>query len=150
MYTYMMCVWGSVCVMICVCGMFVCVICMCMCVWCVNMGTCMICIHTGDAGLIPGSGRSPGGRHGNPLQYSCLENPMDRGACRTTVHRVAKSMHTCKRDYTVFVWLISLSIMPQIFFTLLQIAGFPSFLQLNNMPLCICTTSWPVQPLLDS
>ena len=32
-----------------------------------------------DAGLIPGSGRSPGGGHGNPLQYSCLENPMDRG-----------------------------------------------------------------------
>ena len=34
-----------------------------------------------DVGSIPGSGRSPGGRHGNPLQYSCLENPMDRGAC---------------------------------------------------------------------
>ena len=41
--------------------------------------------------LIPGWGRSPGGRHGNPLQYSCLENPMDRGAWRATVHRVAKS-----------------------------------------------------------
>ena len=35
-----------------------------------------------DAGLIPGLGRSPGGGHGNPLQYSCLENPMDRGAGR--------------------------------------------------------------------
>ena len=35
-----------------------------------------------DVGSIPGSGRSPGGRHGNPLQYSCLENPMDRGAWR--------------------------------------------------------------------
>ena len=35
---------------------------------------------TGDAGLIPGSGRSPGGGHGNPLQYSCLKNPMDQGA----------------------------------------------------------------------
>ena len=44
-----------------------------------------------DAGLIPGSGRSPGGRHGNPLQYSCLENPMDRGAWQATVHSVAKS-----------------------------------------------------------
>ena len=44
-----------------------------------------------DAGLIPRSGRSPGGGHGNPLQYSCLENPMDRGAWRATVHRVAKS-----------------------------------------------------------
>ena len=39
-----------------------------------------------DAGSIPGSGRSPGGGHGNPLQGSCLENPMDRGACRATVH----------------------------------------------------------------
>ena len=44
-----------------------------------------------DVGLIPGSGRSPGEGHGKPLQYSCLENPMDRGACWTTVHRVAKS-----------------------------------------------------------
>ena len=44
-----------------------------------------------DAGLIPGSGRSPGGGHGNPLQYSCLENPMDRGVWRATVHRVPKS-----------------------------------------------------------
>ena len=43
------------------------------------------------SGLIPGSGRSPGGGHGNPLQYSCLENPMDRGACWATVHGVAKS-----------------------------------------------------------
>ena len=38
-----------------------------------------------DVGLIPGSGRSPGGGPGNPLQYSCLENPMDRGASRATV-----------------------------------------------------------------
>ena len=37
-----------------------------------------------------GSGRSPGGEHGNPLQHSCLENPMDRGAWQATVHRVAK------------------------------------------------------------
>ena len=44
-----------------------------------------------DAASIPGWGRSPGGRHGNPLQYSCLENPMDRGACWATVHGVAKS-----------------------------------------------------------
>ena len=45
----------------------------------------------GDVGSIPGSGRSPGGGHGNLLQYSCLENPMDRGAWWATVHRVAKS-----------------------------------------------------------
>ena len=44
-----------------------------------------------DAGWIPGSGRSPGGGHGNPLQYSILENPMDRGARQATIHRVAKS-----------------------------------------------------------
>ena len=44
-----------------------------------------------DEGSIPGMGRSPGGGHGNPLQYSCLENPMDRGAWRAIVHRVAES-----------------------------------------------------------
>ena len=44
-----------------------------------------------DVGLIPGSGRCPGGGNGNPLQYSCLENPMDRGAWRATVHGAAKS-----------------------------------------------------------
>ena len=46
---------------------------------------------TGDMGSIPGSGRSPEGGHVNPLQYSCLENPMGRGAWCATVHRVAKS-----------------------------------------------------------
>jgi len=44
-----------------------------------------------DVGSIPGSGRSPGGGHGTPLQSSCLENPMDRGAWQATVHRFAKS-----------------------------------------------------------
>ena len=44
-----------------------------------------------DLGLIPAWGRSPGGGHGNPLQDSCLENPMDRGAWWAMVHRVAKS-----------------------------------------------------------
>ena len=44
-----------------------------------------------DMGLTPGSGGSHGGRHGNPVQYSCLENPMDRGAWGATVHRVAES-----------------------------------------------------------
>ena len=45
----------------------------------------------GDVGSIPVSGRCPGGGNGNPLQCSCLGNPMDRGACRATVHGVAKS-----------------------------------------------------------
>ena len=55
-----------------------------------------------DVGLIPGSGRSLGGGHGNPLHYSCLENSMDRGAWRATVHGVTEwtqlkwlSMHAC-------------------------------------------------------
>ena len=45
----------------------------------------------GGLGLIPGSGRSPGGEYGNPLQYSCLENPMGRGTWQATVHGVTKS-----------------------------------------------------------
>ena len=44
-----------------------------------------------DTGSIPGLGRSPGERHGNPLQYSCLENPMDTGAWQAIVHRVSHS-----------------------------------------------------------
>ena len=56
-----------------------------------NMG------DTGEAGLIPELGRSPGGEHGNPLQYSCLENTMDRGAWWTIVHRVAKSWTRLKQ-----------------------------------------------------
>ena len=47
--------------------------------------------NVGDLGSIPGSGRSPGEGNGNPLQYSCLENPMDRRAWWATVHGVAKS-----------------------------------------------------------
>ena len=47
----------------------------------------------GDLGLIPGFGRSPGEGHGSPLQYSCLENPMDRGPWCATVHGVAKVGH---------------------------------------------------------
>ena len=65
-----------------------------------------------DTGSIPGSGRSPGGRHGNPLQYSYLENPMDRGAWRATVQRIMQSwtrlkqlsMHAC----TPAPWWISI------------------------------------------
>ena len=45
-----------------------------------------------DMGSVPGLGRCPGGGHGNPLQYSCLENPMDKGGWQATVHGVAKSL----------------------------------------------------------
>ena len=48
---------------------------------------------TGDVGSIPGSRRSPGKGNCNPLQYSCLGNPMDRGAWQATVHRVARVRH---------------------------------------------------------
>ena len=51
-----------------------------------------------DMSSIPGWGRSPGGGHGNPLQYSCLENPVDKGAQQTTVHGVAES------DMTEATW----------------------------------------------
>ena len=47
--------------------------------------------NAGDLGLIPGWGRFPGEGNDNPLQYSCLENSMDRGACRATIHGVTKS-----------------------------------------------------------
>ena len=59
--------------------------------------------NAGDASSIPGSGRSPGEGNGNPLQYSCLENSMDRAAWRATVHRVTKSdmtEHTHIHPYT--------------------------------------------------
>ena len=56
-----------------------------------------------DIGSIPGSGRSPGGGHGNPLQYSCLENCMDRGARWATVHGVAKSW-TRLKQLSMLAW----------------------------------------------
>ena len=55
--------------------------------------------NAGDLGSIPGSGRSPGEGNGNPLQYSCLENPMDGGAWWATVHGVTKSQ-TRLSDFT--------------------------------------------------
>jgi len=67
-----------------------------------------------DVSLIPGSGRSPGEGHGNPLQYSCLENPLDRGAWQATVHRVAKSWTRLKQlsmkasFYQITLWCQSL------------------------------------------
>ena len=68
-----------------------------------------------DTSSVSGLGRSPGGRHGSPLQYSCLENPMDRGACWTTVHGVAKSW-TQLSDWAVTqpCWLMILNIFSHI------------------------------------
>ena len=59
--------------------------------------------NAGDTGLIPGLGRSPGEGNGNPLQYSCLKNPMDREAWWATVHGVAKS-GTRLSDFTITVY----------------------------------------------
>ena len=53
-----------------------------------------VCLQCGDLGLIPGSGRSPGEGNGNPLQYSCLENSMDRGAWWATVHAMGSQSRT--------------------------------------------------------
>ena len=60
---------------------------------------------TRDTGSIPRSGRSPGGGHSNPLHYSCLENPMDRGAWRATVHRVTKNQTWLKQLSTLALTL---------------------------------------------
>ena len=69
--------------------------------------------NAGEPGSIPGSGRSPEEGHGNPLQYSCLENPMDRGAWRATVQGISKSQtqlkwltlsHTFTCAYIFFVY----------------------------------------------
>ena len=63
--------------------------------------------NTGDPGSILGSGRSPGEGVGYPLQYSCLENSMDRGACWTIVHGIAKS-RTQLSDFTTERLIVSL------------------------------------------
>ena len=60
-----------------------------------------------DLGLIPGSGRSLGEKNGNPLQYSCLKNPMDRGAWWATVHRVAKKFDVTEVTEHAHKWLRS-------------------------------------------
>ena len=67
-----------------------------------------------DAGSTPGLGRAPGGGHGSPLLYSCLENPMDRGAWRATVHGVAQSQIQLKRlsTYARGVLVVTLGIFP--------------------------------------
>ena len=74
--------------------------------------------NAGDPGSIPGSGRSPGGGHGNPLQYSCLDNPMDRGAWWATVHGVTNSQTQLKQlsTHAPGLWPVAaegVSLLPQ-------------------------------------
>ena len=87
--------------------------------------------NEGDLASIPGSGRSPGGGHDNPYQYSYLENPMDRGSWQATVHRVVKSWtqwndfytHTHTRDVdSAFLYhLLSFLSSPQFYLTIKNI-----------------------------
>ena len=83
----------------------------------------------GDVDLTPGSGRSAGGDHGNPLQYSCLGNPMDRGAWWATVHGAAKSQTRLKRLSIIEpgLWEKSLDfpVSVSLGFTILACYGFP-------------------------
>ena len=92
----------------------------------------------GEASLIPGSGRSSGGGHGNLIQYFCLENPMDRGAWQATVHSVAKSQTQPKQ----------LSMLPHIlclgYFLPNQFS--PSWYNLFIMPLLTNLTLWRRSP----
>ena len=70
-----------------------------------------------DLGLIPGLGRSPGEGNGNPLQYSCLRNPMDRGAWRATVHEVAMSQTglSTKNNFNVSLIQGHTKVEPQVY-----------------------------------
>ena len=60
--------------------------------------------HVRRVGLVPEYRRSPGGGHGKPLQYSCLENPMDKEIWQATVHRVTKSQTVLSTHWTVAAW----------------------------------------------
>ena len=80
----------------------------------------------GHVGSVPESGRSAGGGHGNPLQYHCLENPMDRGAWWVTVHRVSKSQTRLKwlsTAHTFFLTFFSIMVYYRIFSSLCYTVG---------------------------
>ena len=87
---------------------------------------------TGDAGSLPGLGRFPGGGNGNPLRYSCLENPQDSGAWRATVHGVAKhqtqlSTHTCNTQKRIFHFQLTINLQNHLLFSFLKGTGATGF-----------------------
>ena len=77
--------------------------------------------NEGDLGSSPGLERSPGGGHGNPLQYSCLDNPMDRGAWWATVGGVAKSQTWLKLALSLFKCILIRIIIRNIHFKIINI-----------------------------
>ena len=102
----------------------------------VNKETACNAEDTGDAGLIPGLRRSPGGGNGNPLQYSCLDNPKDRGAWWATVHRVSRSPN----------WVTKYGHMQKQPLSLRRLQGFISHSQYMSCRL-IVTSYWLHYPL---
>ena len=108
--------------------------------------------NAGDAGSIPGSGRSPGGGNGNPLQYSCLENSMDRGAWQATVHGVTKSQtwlsnsaqHYFKLLY-IFIYVYLYPFCTILFLCLLE---FCYFLENRDVFICILSHFLTIRALL--
>ena len=107
--------------------------------------------NVGDSGSVPGLGRSPGDGGGNPLQYYCLENPMDGGAWQTTVHGVAKSQ-TRLNDFN-FTTYIHVSIVSQICFPIRLLYNIqqsspcytvgPCWLSILKVVVCSCPSKTP-------
>ena len=104
--------------------------------------------------MIPASGRFPGGGHGNPLQYSCLDNPTDRRAWWNTVHRVAKSQIRLKllstqapvpyisgvtQYLSFYVWLISLSVTSSVFIHVIEGDSNSLLFKVEDIPVYVCT-----------
>ena len=110
-----------------------------------------------DAGSIPGSGRSPGGGHGNPLQYACLKNPMNRGAWWATVHRVSwsqtwlKWLSTHAHMFTICVQVSPLSkFCPGVWNPIRNVHFNSLSCFLNFYIECLCSFSLAVYLLKDS
>ena len=94
---------------------------------------------------IPGLGRSPGEGNGNPLQYPCLENPMDRGAWQATVHGVAKSQ-TRLRDFTFFLCALNKKYVHFFFPSVCHMACGILVLQPGVKPMPPAVEAWSVNP----